>query len=126
MIFGKTSARETINGILTLPFNLSPVENSTISMSTRDKTDGLPVSAPTKSWYKNPMIIMGISMGGIFALCILPAVILVVLTRKWKRKVRVGIAGSADSSDRPTPDGVVKEDLEMENLESVLRGDHSK
>ena len=65
-------------------------------------------------------------MGGIIALCILLAVTLVVLTRKWKRKVRVGIAGSADSSHRPTPDGVVKEDLEMENLESVLRGDHSK
>ena len=108
-------------------------------MSTREKTDGLPVTAPTKSWYKNPMIIMGISMGGIFAFCIPLVVILVILTRKWKRKAKVdvsspytlrsrlvGITGSAENSHRPAPDGIVIEDLEMKNLESVLLEDNSK
>lgn len=85
------------------------------------------------------MNIMGISMGGFFALCILLIVILVVLIRKWKRKVEVdvspphilgshlvGITGSAGSSHHPTPGLVVVEEVEMENLESVLRGDNSK
>ena len=83
------------------------------------------------------MIIMGISMGGFFAICIPLVVILVILIRKWKRKVKVdvsppyilgshleGITGSAESSHRPTQN-VPIEDLEMKNLGSVWRGDNS-
>ena len=74
-------------------------------------------------------------MASFFVLCIVLVVILVVLTRKWKRKVKVnvdsplirgsrlaGITGSAASSRHSTPDCDVIEDLEMEHLEGVLRG----
>ena len=73
-------------------------------------------------------------MAGFFVLCVVLVVILVVLTRKWKRKNKVnvdsplirgsrlaGITGSALSSRPSTPDCVV-DDLEMEHLENVLRG----
>lgn len=78
---------------------------------------------------------MGISMAGFFVLCIVLVVILVPLTRKWKRRNKVnvdsplfrssrlaGITGSAASSRPSTPDCDVIEDLEMEHLENVLRG----
>ena len=78
---------------------------------------------------------MGISVAGFFILCIVLVVILVLLTRKWKRKNKVnvdsplirgsrlaGIAGSAASSRLSTPDCDVIEDLEMEHLENVIRG----
>lgn len=74
-------------------------------------------------------------MGGFFVLCIVLVIILVTLTRKWKRKVKVnvdsplirssrlgGIPRSAASSCPSTPDCNVIEDLEMEHLEGVLRG----
>lgn len=110
-------------------FYFSAVESSSTSLSTREKTDRLPVSAPTKSWYKNPIIIMGISMGGIFGLCLV--VILVILTRKWKRKVKVNVSSPCTLGSRfvgitGSADGIVIEDLEMENLESILREDNSK
>jgi len=121
------------------PSEISTTENaeaeSTVIVSTTAKTDKIPVSAPTKSWYKNPMVIIGISMGGFFVLCIVLVLILVTLTRKLKRKVKVnvdsplirssrlgGITRSAASSCPSKPDCNVIEDLEMEQLEVVLRG----
>ena len=78
---------------------------------------------------------MGISMVGFFILCIVLVVILVLLSRKCKRKNKVnvdsplirgsrlaGITGSAASSRPSTPDCDVIQDLEMEHLENVLRG----
>jgi len=64
-----------------IAFYPSPAE-STVIVSTTAKTDNIPVSARTKSWYKNPMIIMGISIGGLFVLCIILVIIVVILTRK--------------------------------------------
>jgi len=68
------------------PYEISTTENgeaeSNVIVSTTAKTDKIPVSARTKSWYKNPMIIMGISIGGLFVLCIILVIIVLILTRK--------------------------------------------
>ena len=117
-----------------IAFYFSPAENPT-SVSTEANTGEIPVSAPTKSWYKNPMAIMGISVGGFVVLCIGLFVFLTILSRKWKRKVKVNVhsplirgsrlavvTASAESSRPPTPDLGVIEDLEMEHLDRVLRG----
>ena len=74
-------------------------------------------------------------MAGFFVLCVVLVVILILLTRKLKRKNKVnvdsplirgsrlaGITGRATSSRPSTPDCDVIEDLEMEHLENVLRG----
>ena len=73
-------------------------------------------------------------MAGFIVLCIVLAVIQVLLTRKWKGKYIVnvdsppirgsrlaGITGSASSS-RPSAPDCVTDDLEMEQLDNVLRG----
>ena len=74
-------------------------------------------------------------MAGFFVLCIGLVVILVLLTRKCKRKNKInvdsplirgsrlaGITRGTANSRPSTPDCEVIEDLEMEHLENVLCG----
>ncbi|KAL9960880.1 hypothetical protein ACROYT_G034386 [Oculina patagonica] len=100
-------------------------------------TTEVPVSVPTKSWYKKPLIIMGISIGGFFVFSLV-LIVLAILFRKWRRKANVTVAhqappirdsslaavtGSVADSRPSTSEGGVVEDLEMEDLKTVLRGD---
>ncbi|KAJ7370751.1 hypothetical protein OS493_030181 [Desmophyllum pertusum] len=69
---------------------VTEAENNTTSYSvfTKAITNEIPVSAPTKSWYKNPVIIMGISISGFIVLVVVLLVLLVILSRKWKRRIK--------------------------------------
>ncbi|XP_078343101.1 uncharacterized protein LOC144628871 isoform X1 [Oculina patagonica] len=129
-VFAESAVTETPSEISTATIK----ENSTTGVSTVVNTNEIPVSVPTKSWYKHPMTIMGMTIGGFVVLCLVLLALLFVLSRKLKRKNKVMhsplirgsrlavVTGSAESSRPSTPDLGVIEDLEMEHLERVLRG----
>ncbi|KAL9960874.1 hypothetical protein ACROYT_G034380 [Oculina patagonica] len=106
----------------------------TTTNKTSSTTEEVPVSVPTESWYKKPMIIMGISIGGIFVL-ILVLLVLVILSRKWRHKVNLATAHQAPpirdsrlavmtgSVADSRPSTLKGEDLEMKDLKNGLSGD---
>ncbi|KAL9960877.1 hypothetical protein ACROYT_G034383 [Oculina patagonica] len=82
----------------------------TTTNKTSSTTEEVPVSVPTESWYKTPMIIMGISIGGFFVLIL---VLLVLVIRHSRLAVMTGSV--ADSR----PSTLKSEDLEMKDLKKA-------
>ncbi|KAJ7370756.1 hypothetical protein OS493_030186 [Desmophyllum pertusum] len=81
-VIAKSGVTEAPSEITT---GITKAENNTTSVFTKAMTNEIPVSAPTKSWYKNPAIIMGIFISVFINLVVVLLVILVILSRKWKR-----------------------------------------
>ncbi len=128
---GSTAHQECLVSTYNIAFYFSIADKSTTTVSTKVDTSEIPASAPTKNWYKKPMIIMGFSIGGFFVF-VFVLLILAILSRKWKRKVNVAIdyqapsplaamPGSFVNSLPTTSEGGVVQDLEMEDLKNVLR-----
>ncbi|KAL9960883.1 hypothetical protein ACROYT_G034389 [Oculina patagonica] len=128
-VFAESAVTKTPREITTVVN--TEADKSTSTVSTKADTTKFPASAPTKDWYKKPMIIMGFSIGGFF-LFVFILLILAILSRKWKRKINVAIDYHAPSrlaampgsfvNYRPsTSEGGVVEDMEMEDLKNVSR-----
>ena len=87
---------------------------------------------PASSWYKNPVTIISISLGGFAIVVVLLVIITVIVSRKWKRRVkpvvdypliqdsRLEVLAEKDNSGQSTPSWDIVEDLEMENVAIAL------
>ena len=95
----------------------SSADYSSTSAITTANTKEIPVSVPDKSWYKNPVILAGISVGGFIVFTVVLFICLTVLSRKLKHRVKPtedyplirvsrlkGVTGSAENSLPSTPD----------------------